>query len=128
MLAAALLTIVSFPALFLGTVAGVIASALLVVAAQLPARAKADPGRFRTDLTKGVRIYTRTPRLCGLMVKEAAVAAAGAMVYVNTVVLVQARLGLGEEVVALASQASAPGRCWWPSFCRTSLTGWPTAP
>lgn len=33
---------------------------------------------------------------------EAAVAAAGAMVYVNTVVLVQARLGLGEEAVALA--------------------------
>jgi hypothetical protein len=87
MLAAALLTIVSFPALFLGTVAGFIASALLVVAARLPARAKADPGRFRTDVTKGVRIYTRTPRLCGLMVKEAAVAPAGAMVYVNTVVL-----------------------------------------
>ena len=36
------------------------------------------------------------------MVMEAAVAAAGAMVYVNTVVLVQARLGLGEEAVALA--------------------------
>ena len=33
---------------------------------------------------------------------EAAVAAAGSMVYVNTVVLVQARLGLGEEAVALA--------------------------
>jgi MFS family permease len=33
---------------------------------------------------------------------EAAVAAAGAMVYVNTVVLVQARLGLDEEAVALA--------------------------
>jgi MFS family permease len=36
------------------------------------------------------------------MVMEAAVAAAGAMVYVNTVVLVQARLGLDEEAVALA--------------------------
>jgi predicted MFS family arabinose efflux permease len=102
MLAAALLTIVSFPALFLGTVAGFIASALLVVAARLPARAKADPGRFWAEVTKSVRIYTRTPRLRGLMVMEAAVAAAGAMVYVNTVVLVQARLGLGEEVVALA--------------------------
>lgn len=53
-------------------------------------------------MTKGIRIYTNTPRLRGLMVMEAAVAAAGAMVYVNTVALVQARLGLGEESVAMA--------------------------
>lgn len=102
MLAAALLTVVSFPVLFAGTVAGFVASALLVVTARLPARAKAEPDHFWTDVTKGIRIYTRTPRLRGLMVMEAAVAAAGAMVYVNTVVLVQARLGLGEEAVALA--------------------------
>ena len=102
MLAAALLTVVSFPVLFVGTVAGFVASALLVVTARLPGRAASDPGHFWTDVTKGIRIYTRTPRLRGLMVMEAAVAAAGAMVYVNTVVLVQARLGLGEESVALA--------------------------
>lgn len=102
MLAAALLTVVSFPVLFAGTVAGFIGSALLVVTARLPSRAKAEPGQFWADVTKGIRIYTRTPRLRGLMVMEAAVAAAGAMVYVNTVVLVQARLGLGEESVALA--------------------------
>jgi MFS family permease len=102
MLAAALLTVVSFPVLFVGTVGGFVASALLVVTARLPARAAVEPGHFWADVTKGVRIYTRTPRLRGLMVMEAAVAAAGAMVYVNTVVLVQARLGLGEEAVALA--------------------------
>jgi MFS family permease len=102
MLAAALLTVVSFPVLFAGTVAGFVASALLVVTARLPRRAPAEPGHFWADVTKGIRIYTRTPRLRGLMVMEAAVAAAGAMVYVNTVVLVQARLGLGEEAVALA--------------------------
>lgn len=102
MLAAALLTVVSFPVLFAGTVAGFVASALLVVTAALPGRARAEPGHFRADVTRGLRIYTRTPRLRGLMVMEAAVAAAGAMVYVNTVVLVQARLGLGEEAVALA--------------------------
>lgn len=102
MLAAALLTVVSFPVLFLGTVVGFLASAALVVTARLPARAKAESGHFWADVTKGIRIYTRTPRLRGLMVMEAAVAAAGAMVYVNTVVLVQARLGLGEEAVALA--------------------------
>jgi predicted MFS family arabinose efflux permease len=92
-----------------GTVLGFIASALLVVTARLPDRARGEPGHFWTDVTKGIRIYTRTPRLRGLMVMEAAVAAAGAMVYVNTVVLVQARLGLGEEAVALAFAAFGAG-------------------
>lgn len=108
-LAAALLTVVSFPVLFAGTVAGFLGSALLVVTARLPARAVGEPGHFWADVTKGVRIYVRTPRLRGLMVMEAAVAAAGAMVYVNTVVLVQARLGLGEETVALAFAAFGAG-------------------
>ena len=102
MIAAALLTVVSFPVLFVGTVLGFIASALLVVTTRLPDRARGETGHFWADVTKGIRIYTATPRLRGLMVMEAAVAAAGAMVYVNTVVLVQARLGLGEESVALA--------------------------
>lgn len=102
LLAALLLSLVSFPVLFGGTVLGFIASALLVVTARLPERARADGSPFWADVTKGIRIYTRTPRLRGLMVMEAAVAAAGAMVYVNTVVLVKSRLGLGEEAVALA--------------------------
>lgn len=102
MLAALLLTVVSFPVLFAGTVAGFVASALLVLTARLPDRVRAENSHFWSDVTKGIRIYSRTPRLRGLMVMEAAVAAAGAMVYVNTVVLVQARLGLGEESVALA--------------------------
>jgi MFS family permease len=101
-IAAALLTVVSFPVLFAGTVLGFIASALLVVTASLPDRVKGEPGHFWADVTKGIRIYVLTPRLRGLMVMEAAVATAGAMVYVNTVVLVQAHLGLGEEFVALA--------------------------
>jgi len=102
MIAALLLTVVSFPVLFAGTVVGFVASALLVVTARLPDRVRRENSPFWADVTKGIRIYTRTPRLRGLMVMEAAVAAAGAMVYVNTVVLVQARLGLGEESVALA--------------------------
>ena len=102
MIAALLLTVVSFPVLFAGTVVGFLASALLVVTARLPDRVRVENAHFWADVTKGIRIYTRTPRLRGLMVMEAAVASAGAMVYVNTVVLVQARLGLGEESVALA--------------------------
>jgi MFS family permease len=109
MMAAALLTVVSFPVLFGGTVAGFVGSALLVVTVTLPARTAVEPGQFWASTTKGIRIYLATPRLRGLMVMEMAVAAAGAMIYVNTVVLVQARLGLGEPQVALAFAAFGAG-------------------
>ncbi len=109
MLAAALLTVVSFPVLFAGTVAGFVASALLVVSVSLPARGQSTVEPFWTTATKGLRIYLATPRLRGLMVMELAVAAGGAMVYVNTVVLVQARLGLGPSQVALAFAAFGAG-------------------
>ena len=109
MLAAALLSVVSFPLLFAGTVAGFVGSALLVITVTLPARAPAAPGRFWASTTKGARIYLATPRLRGLMVMELAVAAAGAMIYVNTVVLVQARFGLGATQVALAFAAFGAG-------------------
>ena len=108
-LAAALLTLVSFPALFGGTVAGFVGSALLVVSVTLPARAQSTVEPFWTTATKGLLIYLATPRLRGLMVMEMAVAAAGAMIYVNTVVLVQARLGLGPSHVALAFAAFGAG-------------------
>ena len=109
MLAAALLTVVSFPVLFGGTVAGFVGSALLVVTVTLPLQKMAEPGHFWASTTKGIRIYLATPRLRGLMVMELAVAAAGAMIYVNTVVLVQAGLKLGEAQVALAFAAFGAG-------------------
>lgn len=102
LIAAALLTVVSFPVLFAGTVAGFVLSALLVGASRLPPRKAQRVEPFLTTTTKGLRIYAATPRLRGLLGLEAAVAAAGAMVYVNTVVLVEARLALGAPQVALA--------------------------
>jgi MFS family permease len=108
-LAAALLTVVSFPVLFAGTVAGFLGSALLVVSVRLPTRVETGAEPFLTAATKGIRIYLATPRLRGLMVMEMAVAAAGAMVYVNTVVLVQAGLGLGAPQVALTFAAFGAG-------------------
>ncbi len=101
-LAASLLLVVSFPVLFAGTVLGYLGSALLVVTVVLPARSPAPAEAFWTDATKGLRIIAATPRLRGAVGLELAVAAAGAMVYVNTVVLVQARFGLGAAQVALA--------------------------
>ncbi len=109
MLAAGLLTLVSFPVLFGGTVAGFAVSAALVFSVSLPARVQSHAEPFFTTTTKGLRIYLATPRLRGLMAMELAVAAAGAMVYVNTVVLVQVRLGLGAPQVALAFAAFGAG-------------------
>ncbi len=53
-LAAALLTLVRFPILFAGTLAGFVASALLVQAAQLPGRVAADTRPFWADVTRGI--------------------------------------------------------------------------
>jgi MFS family permease len=109
LIAAALLTLVSFPVLFAGTVAGFLVSALLVGTSRLPPRAASRVEPFLATATKGLRIYAATPRLRGLLALEAAVAAAGAMVYVNTVVLIETRLALGAPQVALAFAAFGAG-------------------
>jgi len=51
---------------------------------------------------RGMRIYLATPRLRGLLAVSMVVAAAGALVIVNTVVYVQAIFGLGQSDTALA--------------------------
>lgn len=109
MLAAALLTVVSFPVLFGGTVIGFVASAALVVSVTLPSQKPGEPRGIWDRTTRGMRIYLATPRLRGLLALNLAVAAAGAMVIVNTVVIVQARLGLGQTEVALALAAFGGG-------------------
>jgi MFS family permease len=108
-LAAALLTIVSFHFLFAGTAFGFLVSAALMASVVLP-RVKAAERRGIYDrTTRGIRIYLATPRLQGLLAVSLAVAAAGALVIVNTVVYVQAVLGLGERETALALAAFGGG-------------------
>jgi MFS family permease len=110
LLAAALLTVVNFHELFAGTAIGFIASATLVISTSLPA-ARTAPESHRTfeGAVRGVRIYLATPRLRGLLAVNLAVAAAGAMVIVNTVVLVQSRFGLAQRATALALAAFGAG-------------------
>lgn len=109
LLAALLLTVVTFPVLFVGTVAGFVLSALLVGTATLPPRQPVERRPFLASVTRGLRLYAATPRLRGLLALELAVAAAGAMVYVNTVVLVEGRLDLAAPQVALAFAAFGAG-------------------
>ena len=109
MLAAILLAFVSYQALFIGTVIGFVGSALLVVSVLLPSPQPTAPRGIYDRTTRGMRIYLATPRLRGLLSLNLAAAAAGAMVLVNTVVLVRADLGLGDTQVAIALGAFGCG-------------------
>ncbi|MDX0716020.1 MFS transporter [Sinorhizobium medicae] len=109
MLAAALLTVVSFHSLFVGTVIGFLASAALVVSVVLPSPKTSDRRGIYDRTTRGLRIYLATPRLRGLLALSLAVSAAGSMVIVNTVVLVQAEFGLTQRDTAVALAAFGVG-------------------
>ena len=108
-LAAALLTVISYNNLFVGTVVGFLASATLVLSVTLPSpRATVSRGIWART-TRGMRLYLATPRLRGLLALNLAVAAGGALVFVNTVVFVQGIFGLGERQVAMALAAFGGG-------------------
>ncbi|MDG9782695.1 MULTISPECIES: MFS transporter [Pseudomonadaceae] len=109
MLAALLLTMVSFHSLFGGTVVGFLVSAAMVVSVTLPI-AQPGPKRGIYDrTTRGLRIFLATPRLRGLLALNLAIASASAMVIVNTVVLVQSRFGLPQTSTATALMAFGAG-------------------
>lgn len=109
-LAAALLTVISFHGLFAGTSVGFMLSAVLVASTTFPAIAAASSKDGPYDRAiRGMRIYLRTPRLQGLLALNLCAAAGGAMVFVNTVVMVRTVLGGAEEQVAWALAAFGGG-------------------
>jgi len=109
-IAAALLTLVSFHALFAGTSAGFALSALLVFATVFPRSPAQRPHEAPyARAIRGMRIYLHTPRLRGLLALNLCAAAGGAMVFVNTVVIVRGVLDGGEQQVAWALAAFGGG-------------------
>ena len=109
-LAAALLVWISFSGLFVGTSLGFLLSAAFVLWTALPA-APAHPlgEKVFARALRGMRVYLRTPRLRGLLGLNLCAAAGGAMVFVNTVVIVRDALGGGEQQVAWALAAFGAG-------------------
>jgi MFS family permease len=107
--AALLLTILSFHELFGFTALGFVASALLVLAAALPMTRTAAPKPFLRRLTAGLNLFAHTPRLRGLVALSLASAAGGAMVFVNTVVIVQSGFRLSQQHTAWALAAFGLG-------------------
>jgi MFS family permease len=110
-LAAALLTVIGYHDLFAGTVAGFAGSALLVrtVALPVPVTPAERSGGIYDRITRGIRIYLKTPRLQGLLALNGTVAAAGAMVIVNTVVIVRGVLGGTDADVAVVLASYGAG-------------------
>ncbi|GAA2485686.1 MFS transporter [Streptomyces thermolineatus] len=109
-LAAALLSLVTYNWLFTGTAIGFVASAALVVSAVLP-KATATPrsGSVYAKATAGTKLFLRNPCLRSLLALNLAVAAAGAVITVNTVVYVRDHLGRSTGDVALALGAYGAG-------------------
>lgn len=113
MLVALLLTVVSWQGLFGGTVLGFLASATLIAASALSLRKLVRNERSQrfglTYVGRGIRFYMATPRLKGLFLMNLAVAAAGSMVLVNTVVIVQSEFMRSETFTALAFASFGAG-------------------
>lgn len=100
-LAAVLLSMMTYHRLFLGTVAGFLVSAYLVMKTDLP---QVDGTRSAQSLwgraTAGARVMARRPVLRSLLALNLAVAAATSLVVVNTVVYVHGVLDGGSPAVA----------------------------
>ncbi|MFK0252407.1 MFS transporter [Streptomyces sp. NPDC090445] len=136
--AAALLAVTGYNRLFLGTAAGFLASAVLVASVALPgppAAMAGTPGgagagvpgggsgsgvggerraarrgrRVYAAATAGARLFLAAPQLRALLLLNLTVAAAGALVTVNTVVYVRDHLGRPTGDVALALGAYGAG-------------------
>lgn len=102
-LAAALLTVMSYNLLFVGTAAGFAVSAAMVVGTRLPRLTPTDRSQpLVRRITHGARIMLDRPALRGLLAMNLVVAAATALVIVNTVVYVRDLLGGTATGVALA--------------------------
>lgn len=104
-LAAALLSLITYNWLFLGTVVSFLASATLVTSAVLPKQVAAtEPrtGSAYAKATAGTRLFFASPQLRALLALNLAVAAASAMVTVNSVVYVRDQLGRSAADVPLA--------------------------
>lgn len=109
-LAAAALVFLSYDALFAANAVAFVLSALLVMTVVLPAPAIRE--RFEGvwhNVSSGVRGYLKTPRLRALFALSIAVAAAGSMVIINTVIMVRGDFGGTETDVATAFVAVGAG-------------------
>ena len=109
-LAAILLAWVGFNQLFYANGLTFIVSALLISFALFPViKAHDRPPQIWHNIQFGINAYLHTPRLRALWALYFAVAAAGGMVIVNSVIYVQSYFKLDQQTLALLLMASGAG-------------------
>ncbi|MCG7284768.1 MFS transporter [Cellulomonas sp. ACRRI] len=111
-LAGALLLLVSSSTLFFGTAIGFAASALLVAATVIPHRATlpgSDVGPFWNRVQRGMRLFVRLREMRPVLLLNLAVAASGAFVIVQTVVVVRSTFEQSESVVPVVLAMNGAG-------------------
>jgi len=102
-IAAALLVVISYNNLFVGTSVGFACSAILVLLSRLPAPTAEGPTMtFWQRLPLGAKVFVRSPTLRFLMLTNILVAAGTAIVLVNSVVYARGVFHLGDAALALA--------------------------
>ncbi|MGW5703591.1 MFS transporter [Amycolatopsis japonica] len=109
LLAAAVLSLMSFHWLFTGTSLGFAASAALVLSTRIPDAAHGDRGGAWERTMAGIKMYLATPRLRGTLGLDLVIAATGSVVMVNTVNYVRDSLGGTQSDVALLLAANGAG-------------------
>ena len=114
LLAALALLAVQSSTLFFGTAVGFAGSALLVASTVIPRRgflAGADEVErpFGARARHGIVLFVREPGLRPVLALNLAVAAAGAFVLVQTVMIARSHFGLGEDAVAVLLAANGIG-------------------
>ncbi|MGW0660578.1 MFS transporter [Streptodolium elevatio] len=108
-LTAVALAFISFNWLFLGTSAGFVVSALLILPTRIPEARPSAHTRVWDKAAAGIRTFLGTPRLRGVMALNLVVAAAGSIVVVSTVNYVRDDLGGSQSDVGWMLAASGGG-------------------
>lgn len=107
LLAASLLWVFAHDTLFALAALLLLGSAALVWLSQVPRAAPSERTEgIGHNIAYGLRVYTQTPRLRGLLALHAVVSFSGALVIVNTVVLVRQHFGLAAHWVPLTAGAA----------------------
>lgn len=123
------LAFLGYNALFGLNAVAFLISALLVFSVRLPTPEPGERERGAWNaMSYGIRTYLKTPRLRGVLALSLAVAGAGAMVIVNTVVYVRDRLGGTESDTAIAFAASGAGSMVLALALPRLLDRWPVRP
>ncbi|GAA1209649.1 MFS transporter [Rhodoglobus aureus] len=110
MIAAVLLTVVSYSNLFVGTALGFTSSAVLVLVSTLPGSATGPTiATFWQRLPLGVIIFARTKTLQFLLLTNVVVAAGTALVLVNSVVYARSVFALDAAALAITLASYGAG-------------------